>query len=74
MGPLVMCSVIISCQGLKFSICLQSYNPKSLILVIDLHIIEGGVDFLIFTVFMMVYHVGANFPAKGQGKWYCVHK
>ena len=60
-----------SLQGYKLSFCLQSYNPKSSLSIVDLNLAEGGEDCFGFTICKKVYH-GKEFSAKGKEEWYCV--
>ena len=48
-------------QGCEISICMQSYNPKSPISIVYVHLIEGIVRCLDFPVLKMVYHGKSNF-------------
>ena len=61
-------------QGCKLSIYAQSYDPKSPLSIVDIHIIECGIYCLIFPIRKMLYHGKADFSAKGREEWYCVHK
>ena len=53
-------------QGCELSICVQSYNPKSQISIVYVHLIEGSTYCLDFPVRKMVYHGKVFFSAKDQ--------
>ena len=53
-------------QGYELSICVQSYNKKYPLYIVDVHLIEGAADCLDFHVCKMVYHGKTNFSDKGQ--------
>ena len=40
---------------------MKSYNPKSPLSLVDVHLIEGGVYYLDFPIRKMVYHGKENF-------------
>ena len=61
-------------QWCKLSICVNSYNTKSLLSIVDVHLIEGGVDCLRFPVRKMVYRSKEMFSAKVKEERYCIHK
>ena len=57
-------------QGCKISISVKSYNPKYLLSIVYVHLIEGVVHCLDFPIRYMVYHGKSFFSDKGQEEWY----